>query len=163
LACADGQLQEFLQRHLPGFRLLAAPDAAAARRLAVEERALAILDDAGEPVPAAAEGTPVPLIRLPLPHGDRLAAAFGATAYLVKPLARARLMATLAGLPGPIRSVLVVDDDPRFARLLARMVETARLPVRPAVVIAHNGREALERLARSMPDLVLLDLVVCHG
>jgi signal transduction histidine kinase/CheY-like chemotaxis protein len=158
LAYPDAQLHEFLHRRLAGWRILPAPDLAEAGRLAIEEHALAILTDDDSDGAAGAE-PPVPVVRLPLPRGERLATALGATAFLVKPLTRVQLRATLARLPHPPRIVLVVDDDPRFVRLLTRMLE-ATPPASPAVLVAYNGREALDLMAARTPDLVLLDLVM---
>ncbi len=52
--------------------------------------------------------------------------------------------------------VLVVEDEPSNARLLALLVE--RCGVR--VEVAHDGREALAMLRARDFDLVLLDLIL---
>ncbi len=53
------------------------------------------------------------------------------------------------------RRILVVDDDPRNRNLLKGMLESLQLEA----VLAHNGREALERVRKGV-DLVLLDVVM---
>jgi len=71
LVSEDGQLAQFLQRHIRGTRVLAAPTYRRACALAIEYRATAILVDAdptgGHDEPAA----PVPVVRAPLPHPGR--------------------------------------------------------------------------------------------
>ena len=57
-----------------------------------------------------------------------------------------------------MRQILVVDDDPRAVRLLQRMLRAGGGAYQ--VVAAHNGREALETMRASRPDLVLLDLTM---
>lgn len=53
--------------------------------------------------------------------------------------------------------ILVVDDDPNIA-LLVQMTLTKKPFYR--VTIASNGREALEKVAQSQPDLILLDIMM---
>jgi two-component system alkaline phosphatase synthesis response regulator PhoP len=52
-------------------------------------------------------------------------------------------------------TILVVDDDPDLLELLSLSFKAAGF----SVVIAADGAEALKR-ARSMPDLIVLDLVL---
>ena len=51
-------------------------------------------------------------------------------------------------------TILVVDDEPKIARLLRDYLERAGF----GVSIAHDGREALMRARTERPDLVILDL-----
>jgi DNA-binding response OmpR family regulator len=51
-------------------------------------------------------------------------------------------------------TVLVVDDEPKIARLLRDYLERAGF----GVSVAHDGREALMRVRTERPDLVILDL-----
>ncbi|MDP3277817.1 MAG: protein kinase [Deltaproteobacteria bacterium] len=56
--------------------------------------------------------------------------------------------------------VLVVDDDPAFARLCARALQLAfyRTPV--TVEVARSGTEALKRCKDGCPDILLLDYLM---
>ncbi|HRE26246.1 MAG TPA: ATP-binding protein, partial [Anaerolineales bacterium] len=77
--------------------------------------------------------------------------------YLPKPLGADQLAAALTRLTMPIdraQTVLVVDDDPGILDLHARLIEQ----IGRRAMTARNGREALEVLERSRPDLILLDL-----
>ncbi len=159
LAGDDGPLARLLERHLRGYRLVPAATLTEALRLAGEVYAVAILADIAEPGPP--EGpAPVPVIRLPLPRGERLAAALGVAAYLIKPVTRRNLQAALDRLGVAFRRVLIVDDDPRFVRFLHRLLRTCRPGVDLEVREAYSGSEALEALAQAPPDLVVLDLVM---
>lgn len=53
-------------------------------------------------------------------------------------------------------SVLVVEDDPAFSKVLASIVREAASGAR--ITVVHDGEAALEQLRRSPPDLLLLDL-----
>ena len=160
LASRGGQLGRFVARHLTGARVLVVPDAPLARRAAVEHRALAILTDGTAGELGAQEELPVPLLRLPTPDSRLLASQYGVLDMLVKPVSRADLGAAVAKAPGPIRQILIADDDPRFGRLVTRML--AASPAGPGLEIrhAHNGQEALDLMRERRPDLVLLDLVM---
>ena len=50
--------------------------------------------------------------------------------------------------------ILVVDDDPEVRRFVALLLQTAG----HTVVEASGGRQALDRLGREHPDLVLSDI-----
>ncbi|CAN5570303.1 response regulator transcription factor [soil metagenome] len=54
------------------------------------------------------------------------------------------------------RTVLIVDDEPTLRETLAESLEQDGL----RVVMAADGREALERFRAERPDLILLDLML---
>jgi CheY-like chemotaxis protein len=54
------------------------------------------------------------------------------------------------------KTILVVEDDVRNVFALSSVFESAGARVE----IARNGREALEQVARSRPDLVLMDIMM---
>lgn len=98
----------------------------------------------------------VPLITCPLPSLHRLGLLLGAKDYLAKPVTREDLTNALSGLPRPPRTALIVDDDPHFVRLLARMLKASNRSLR--VLKAFGGKEGLEIARSQRPDVVLLDL-----
>ena len=53
-----------------------------------------------------------------------------------------------------MKTILVVDDEPKIAALARDYLEHAGY----AVVVAPDGRAALEAVDRAHPDLVVLDL-----
>lgn len=59
------------------------------------------------------------------------------------------------------RCVLIVDDEDLTRTLLNQVLERARIgPLE--VLMAEDGREALEIAAAQRPDLILLDLLLPH-
>jgi two-component system, OmpR family, response regulator ResD len=65
--------------------------------------------------------------------------------------------ATIFSMDGHVRgSVLVVDDEPTIAEVVARYLNRAGYATR----VAANGREALDAAATERPDLVVLDLML---
>jgi CheY-like chemotaxis protein len=82
---------------------------------------------------------------------------FGAVDVLQKPISREELLAVLhRNLREPRPRILVVDDDPDVRQILVSYLGDGEAEVRTAA----NGREALERLEESLPDLILLDLIM---
>jgi two-component system OmpR family response regulator len=55
----------------------------------------------------------------------------------------------------PLRSILLVDDDPDVRRLAALSLERIG---GFRVTLATSAREALEQVGRFLPDLILLDV-----
>ena len=79
--------------------------------------------------------------------------------YLHKPLQPEQLANELTKILAPsgkTQTVLVVDDDPGILEMNRRLVEQAGC----RTLAAHNGREAMEVLAHTIPDLILLDLMM---
>ena len=83
--------------------------------------------------------------------------ASGALRYLAKPVMAPELMATVREvLAGKSGSALIVEDDPDSVRLYADLLAEEGLDVRTA----GNGREGLDRLAESVPSVIVLDLMM---
>ena len=83
--------------------------------------------------------------------------AAGALRYLSKPVQAIELMETVRDvLCLEAGSVLIVEDNPDTVRLFADMLAENGLDIRTAA----NGREGLDRLAESLPSIILLDLMM---
>jgi DNA-binding NarL/FixJ family response regulator len=62
-------------------------------------------------------------------------------------------------------SLMLVDDNPMFLRILRRFLEEANLPNLTVVATAGSGREALDTAPTVRPTMMVVDLVMpdCHG
>ena len=54
------------------------------------------------------------------------------------------------------RKVLIVDDEPHMLRVTELSIKKGNY----AIVIARNGREAVELAAREKPDLIVMDVTM---
>jgi signal transduction histidine kinase/DNA-binding response OmpR family regulator len=104
----------------------------------------------------------IPVVILTVVDERDVGFALGAVDYLVKPVDRTALLGSLerhvdrAALGSRAARVLAVDDDPATLA----MIERALAPAGYDVVAASGGVEALDMAARSVPDLVICDLVM---
>ncbi|MBZ0095602.1 MAG: response regulator [Sulfuricella sp.] len=125
-----------------------------------------IKNDTGQAPPRLVLLAPVALRA----HQEELIAA-GMDVMLTKPVRLNKLEAALAGMVQPVRGhpadstlrpagkispaarVLIVEDNPVNRKVVLHMLQKLALQTE----IASNGREALEALAKSRYDLVLMD------
>ena len=100
----------------------------------------------------------IPVVMLTIVDNKNLGYALGAADYLTKPIQRDRLLAILTKYcpPSQPATVLVVEDDVETQEVTRRLLEKAGIQV----MVAENGRVALERLAEGQPGLILLDLMM---
>jgi YesN/AraC family two-component response regulator len=93
--------------------------------------------------------------------GERSRGAMLELDYLVKPVGSQELAQALErlGLKDPcnLRSILIVDDDPKVLELHARMLESL---VECRILKALNGKAALEIIQEEDLSLILLDLMM---
>jgi CheY-like chemotaxis protein len=91
---------------------------------------------------------------------ERLAELAGAQTKLVLAEAPAHPLESVAPAPGPVRRVLVVEDDQNVAAIAVAVLESLGL----TVLLANNGPAALERLDQlTHVDLVFSDIVMPGG
>ncbi|HEX5414249.1 MAG TPA: ATP-binding protein [Chloroflexota bacterium] len=163
----DPAIVSLFQRHLPSFQVVGAATPEQATHLARQRSAQVIITD----VPGAdgwegwyaqwrlAEGgVSVPILGCPMPSGRRLARSLGLVDYLVKPVTREALLASVHAVAPDARTILVVDDEPRLVRLFCRMLQAASADYR--FLRAFDGQQALDLARQDRPDLVLLDLLM---
>ncbi len=105
------------------------------------------------PLPA---GLPAIVCSVPEVHGNPV--ALGVAERLVKPISREALLRALDRLGLTEGTVLIVDDEPDALQLFGRVLASAGRRYR--VLLARDGREALEILHECRPDVILLDLIM---
>ncbi len=155
-----------LERTLETYQITPVGDAAQVPALVHELRPQAVIinsarEHAGRQareVRQQLDHSPIPIIMCPLVGKRRMGQMLGVLDYLIKPIGRDALLSVLDRVNSPVRRVLVVDDDPQMARLIARMLETSGRDYE--VACAGNGIEGLCEMRAQRPDLLLLDLVM---
>jgi adenylate cyclase len=100
----------------------------------------------------------IPVIMVTILDEHRRGVALGAAGYLTKPIDREQLHRLVERFRGPAQPtrVLLVEDDSFQRERMRAWLESQQWIVQEAA----NGREALDRLQRSKPDLILLDLMM---
>ena len=162
-------VRELVERHLEraGFAVVTARGGQEGLRLVRELRPAAVTLDIMMPdldgwtVLAAIKGDPalasIPVVLMSIVEEKNRGYALGAADYLVKPVDRSKLVATLNGICGSSGGyVLLVDDD----EVVRRGVRQALEPIGWRVTEAADGQEAVALLATARPDVIILDLMM---
>ena len=105
-----------------------------------------------------AELNRIPVIMMTISDEKQKGFTLGASGYLTKPVDRAQLAQLLdrfKNLTGTPR-VLIVEDDLNAREMMRRLLVGEGW----GVIVAANGREALDRLTVERPNLILLDLMM---
>jgi signal transduction histidine kinase/CheY-like chemotaxis protein len=115
----------------------------------------------GWTVLAAIKGDPqladIPVVMVTIEDNRSRGYSLGATEYLTKPIDRERLISLLHSISSRVaRKVMLVDDDEIMRESVRRVLEQENWEV----ASASNGRFALEHLAASSPDVIVLDLMM---
>lgn len=102
----------------------------------------------------------IPFILYQEEKADEVESTTALTNLLVKPVAGETLLGAIHALcpPEVTGPILIVDDDPGICELYRGMVAKS-MPGFP-VEIANNGVLALEKMAQTVPSLVILDLIM---
>jgi CheY-like chemotaxis protein len=99
----------------------------------------------------------IPVLIISVVESEKSGILPGAHGFLKKPFREEDLIRKVQGLlKDRSRSILVVDDDPGVRNSLRMHLEDMGYPV----YLAADGDEALDLLKTSIPDLVILDLVM---
>jgi signal transduction histidine kinase/CheY-like chemotaxis protein len=161
---------DLLERELSakGYRVLHASGGREGLHVAREARPDAIMLDVVMPeldgwtvlrrLKADSELHDIPVVLVTILGDREMGYALGAAGYLTKPINPDALLQALGRfLPDDHQGeVLVVDDDPATREVLGRTLAKEGWTVTEAA----DGREALARLERATPAIVLLDLMM---
>lgn len=106
----------------------------------------------------------IPVVMLTMVDDKKRGFALGASDYLTKPVDRGKLATLLQkyrankGKTGklPPGEVLIIEDDEVIREMLERTLSRLSWGIRTA----ENGRVGIDRIVESVPDLVLLDLMM---
>jgi signal transduction histidine kinase/CheY-like chemotaxis protein len=166
----DPAVLELLERCLTkeGYHVVAAKSGAEGLRLAAELRPSAITLDVVMPemdgwqvlrsLKTHPELSKTPVVIVTMTDDMAQGFALGAADFMVKPIDRARLLSVVERIkPQSERAqVLVVEDDAASSEMLVRLLKNANCQAS----VARNGIAALKQLEGSVPDLILLDLMM---
>jgi PAS domain S-box-containing protein len=166
----DAEAREIIERFLEkdGFNVVTASGGAEGLRIAHAVSPMAITLDVMMPdmdgwaVLRALKSDPnlrdIPVLMLTMIDDKSKGYALGATEYLTKPVDRDTLHDMLARFRGDAdtATVLLVEDDDDARAMTARVLDRSGW----AVVEARDGREGLDRMEESVPQVVLLDLMM---
>jgi len=104
----------------------------------------------------------IPVIVVTIVDQPGVGAALGADEYLIKPVDKATLLAAVErclrtrGGVAPKRTILVVEDDLSTLEMIVELLKGYGY----AVSTATDGAQARSSVAQSLPELVILDLVL---
>jgi signal transduction histidine kinase/CheY-like chemotaxis protein len=152
----DRYIVPVLRRYLEGYRILAARTIEEGTLIAGETQAVALLAGPGL---ACEPGQAGPIqVRCPLPDWRATYPWACVRDILRKPVTAEELWEAIGRLERPVENLLIVDDEPEMVDLLRRMLVT-KIPFEK-LLEAGDGQEALRKIKRDRPGLILLDLIL---
>ncbi|MCU6795483.1 response regulator [Paenibacillus sp. WQ 127069] len=100
----------------------------------------------------------IPVVIWSMTNDKHLGYTLGASEFLTKPVQRERLIDVMDKYVSnrALQSVLVIEDDATTSELMTKLLHKEGY----AVTQAGNGRIALDCIAREIPTLILLDLMM---
>ncbi|WP_119070677.1 hybrid sensor histidine kinase/response regulator [Aggregatilinea lenta] len=99
----------------------------------------------------------VPCIECSLPSRSWVLAELNVAASFIKPVNSRDLIQAVHDI-GPVHDVLIIDDDPGFAQLVERILQTAGQNY--VIRSSHASERALQQMRLKAPDVLLLDLTM---
>jgi GAF domain-containing protein/DNA-binding response OmpR family regulator len=166
----DAQVIALYERYLQpqGFQVIALTDPLQAKERIRQLRPFAVTLDIMMPgkdgwtllneLKTDPETRDIPVIICSILEEEEKGFSLGAADYLVKPILEDDLLNALNRLngDGSIHEVLIIDDDPKDLRLIAKILEE-RSRYKP--ILAQGGTQGWQRLsAEPLPHAVILDL-----
>ena len=170
----DRAAAQLLQSHLSsaGYEVVLCDQPATALEMAAELRPSAVTMDIimkplnGWELLSAFKTDPrtahIPVVLVTIIDQPGTGAALGADEYIVKPVDRPTLLAAVERCisgrkhAGRVRPILVVEDDAPTREFVAELLSKSGY----TVTTASDGVEARSQVASSVPELVILDLIL---
>lgn len=157
------RIVRLLARYLEGYRVVALPSADSVQALIQDLRPTAIITT-GAYARRVTDGPSdhplqVPVISLEIPDSVAEDGQNGVLGHLVKPISPEMLAPLMRRVERDGETtLLLVDDDPDFVRLLEGMLTALPRPYR--ILRAYDGLEAWALMKDERPDVVFADLVM---
>ncbi len=158
-------LEKLLRRYMDKVEITPVEDLVEASRLLAERPAQALIindlqaEEALNKLKNDIELPPgIPSLVCSVPGAEQAAGLPGVADYLLKPITHEALVSALNRLKTPVKTVLIVDDEPDAQQLFGRML--AAINPDYCILRVANGLEALEQIDLQLPDLILLDLMM---
>jgi CheY-like chemotaxis protein len=100
----------------------------------------------------------IPVVILSMTNDKQMGFTLGASEFLTKPVPRERLVVVMDKYIShrTDHTVLVIEDDATTSEMMAKLLQKEGYNVTQA----RNGRFALEFVAKEIPELILLDLMM---
>lgn len=151
-----------LSRYLAGYRTVVVTDLAQAQIAVQQIVPISVIVDTSTEnaeklrLDSLFNSPHMTVITCPLLGEEPLRKRLAADGLLIKPITRENLWDMLRQFGGGKNTVLVVDDDRDFVRLISRMLSDPMK--RYTVKYAYSGNEALEMIRHNPPGVLLIDL-----
>ena len=150
-----------------GYRIIKAQSGREAIRLAEKYRPFAITLDIIMPEmggfetlqrlkenPATGD---IPVIVVSISEDRKTGFALGKTGYISKPVDRGALLTEISRIGGPAPdTVMIVDDNEIDRKEMAQIIEDEGI----STIVAASGRKCLDIVTESLPDILVLDLMM---
>ncbi len=156
----DPTIISMMRRYIRDCDLIQVKDTETIAELAAKVHPRAIIRnirrDHGAPLPENF-ACAIPVIECSLPSPAWVAEDLAIAGYLTKPISAQRLLDEIER-SGQVQNILVIDDDRGFVLLIERILQSGKRPIK--VRRAYDAAQGLEAIRESVPDLVMLDMVM---
>ena len=98
----------------------------------------------------------IPVIFCTIVADKKRGFSLGASEYLIKPVRDEDLIMALDRLNGNVKTILVIDDNPRDAELVGRFLNNRGYDVN----LSYNGRDGISQIRKYNPGLIVVDLMM---
>jgi signal transduction histidine kinase/CheY-like chemotaxis protein len=159
----DPNIVRMLTRYLEDWRVVGLPNSSHVVELVEDIHPSAIVAsvDKAQQIENVLAALPfdVPIISCDLPRTGEHLGLQNVLSYLVKPIIPEALLSVIRRVErNGETKILIVDDDPDAVRLLERMLLALPRPYK--ITKAYDGLQALECMNETLPDVVLMDLIM---